>query len=61
VRDGRLQAALAAAIYLLVSLWVMRAVLPAPATMLPYAGTLEQQGGYLNLDHSDQRFVVAGT
>jgi hypothetical protein len=48
---------LAAAVYLGVTLWAYRSVLPAPATDLPYPTYIE--GGVRELDHNDQRAMLA--
>jgi len=53
-------ASLAALVYLAVALFVLRAVLPAPATRLPYPATLHaSEEDLVGLDHSDQAMVVA--
>src|SRR5262249_7016092 len=55
--SNRWRHVLAAAVYRGVSLWVHRAVLPAPARDLPYAGFLE--GAIREVDHSDELAMVA--
>jgi hypothetical protein len=60
--------ALAAGVYLGVALWAMRAVLPAPATTLPYAAALDRyetpliehnEYRFTQIEKDDQQFVVS--
>jgi len=51
-------ALLAAGFYLLVALWAMRVVLPAPRTLLPFPAHFT--GAVRGVDETDQRIVVAG-
>src|SRR6185436_824415 len=52
--------ALAATLYLGLALWAMRVMLPAPATLVPYAARLEANPAFLRLDRGDQLFEAAG-
>jgi len=55
-------AVLAAAAYLLLTLLVLRPVLPAPSRLLPFPAAHHTQGPALvRLDHADQSMVVATT
>jgi hypothetical protein len=57
---GSVCVALAALVYLAVPLFLLRAVLPSPATRLPYPVLLhESQQNLVDLDHADQSMVVA--
>ena len=51
--------AIAAAAYLAVALWAMRAVLPAPATRLPYPADHDQLPGLKLISQADQRNELA--
>jgi hypothetical protein len=51
---------LAAAFYLLVALWAMRVVLPAPHTLLPVPTSTKAILDSLHLENWDQQIVVAG-
>jgi hypothetical protein len=58
--SGPLCAAVAAAIYLAIALFLLRTVLPAPAERLPYPVVLhESEQNLVELDHADQSMVVA--
>src|SRR5439155_8971969 len=55
--SGRGSAMAAGALYLAVALWVMRVVLPAPGSLLPYPFHLEGNA-FLRIYQLDQRLVV---
>lgn len=58
--SGPVCVALAAVVYLAAALFVLRAVLPSPASRLPYAALLhEDPQNLVDLDHADQSMVVA--
>lgn len=50
----------AAAVYLALSLWTLRSVLPAPASTVPYPADLEGHR-WQTIIESDQRLVLAQT
>lgn len=58
----RRHVALAAVLYLVVSLWALRVVVPAPRTVLPYPTALAALGGnWLDLSWNDQKLTTSLT